>query len=163
MLRRLLFIRIAKGDGEEVAEVLSWGGDANSVSTRGTPAIVRSVRGFAARAEVVRVLLDHGADPRATDADGHTALDHVRRRLAKHEGRPRKPVRRSRSLTAGGELVLPEWEWKRLERDRANPAFGDDFVEGYLEARRKVASRTFDVRTELEKMLPMLEAVETRE
>ncbi len=160
MLRRLLFVRIAKGDAEEVGEVLVWGGDPNSVSNKGTPAIIRATRGFAPTAGVIRVLLDQGADPAVTDAEGRTALDHVRRRLAKYQGRPRKPPRRSRALTPGGELVLPEWKWKRLEHERANPDFGDDFVEGYLEARRKAASRTFDTRSELEKMLPMLEAVE---
>ena len=154
-LRRLLFIRIAKGDAEQVREVIGWGADPNWVTKKRRPAIVKSVRGFSVDAETIKVLLDNGADPHATDEMGCTALDHAKRRLAKYDGRPRRPIRRSPSLTAGGELNLQEHEWEFInEMETKHPGFEDD----YLESRRKAAEKVFDNRGNLQRAVPLLEA-----
>jgi hypothetical protein len=100
------------------------------------------------------VLLKHGADANVRDKDGLTALDHARRRLVKYEGRPRKPARRSPSLTPGGELRLRPLEWRAIERmEKKNP----EFAEMYLRERRKVAERVFDDRGNLETIVEILE------
>ncbi len=152
-LRRLLFIRIGKGDAEQVREVLGWGADANWVTKKGRPAIVRALRVMNVDAGVVTALLEHGADPHAVDELGHTALDHARRRLLKYEGKPRRPPRRSPSLTAGGELRLPPDEWEHIEEmEAAYPGFEEE----YLEIRRKVAEKVFDPRGNLEKIVEIL-------
>ncbi len=152
-----MFLRIAKGDAEQVAETLSWGAGPNWRTKKGTPAIVRAVRGDSCASAVVKLLLEAGADPHAADASGLTALGHVRRRLLKYEGRPRKPARRSPSLTPGGELRLDPAEWEFIEKLEAEcPGEGDV----YLAERRKIAERVFDPRGELERMLALLEPLE---
>lgn len=159
MLRKLFFLRIGKGDGEQVQETIDWGADPNWCTSRGTPAIVRAVRGINASADVVHVLLAAGADVAAPDANGLTAIDHVRRRLLKYEGKPRIKPRRSRSLSPGGELILPEREWKFMERmAEKHPSIGERFAEDYLAARRKAAEQVRDPRTQVERMLEMLES-----
>jgi hypothetical protein len=158
ILRKLLFIRIGKGDGPQVEDTIMWGADPDWRTKKGTPAIVRAVRGINASATVAAVLLRQGADASALDATGLSALDHVRRRLLKYEGKPRKPVVRSKSLSPGGELILDEKEWEHLEKARADKAFGEEYVTMYLEERRKAAERVHDPRGELEKMLALLES-----
>lgn len=154
MLRRLFFIRLQKADADQLREVIHRGADPNWKSNQGTPALIWLVRGFCVESAAVKALLDNGADPRATDTAGLTILDYARRRLSKYEGRPRTPPRRSSSLSPGGELILPNWEWDSLEKDRdENP----EFVEDYLEERRKVAGRVFDTRGNLERIVSMLE------
>lgn len=157
MLRKLMFIRIAKGDAEQVQETLDWGADPNWKSKKGRPALVRAVRGLGVEFDVVKTLLNAGADPRATDELGCTALDHVRRRLLKYEGRPRKTPKRSPSLSPGGELVLKEFEWEFIEKmESEHPGFTDD----YLKERRKAAERIFDPRGNLERIAALLEGLE---
>ncbi|HMN40211.1 MAG TPA: hypothetical protein PKE29_05150 [Phycisphaerales bacterium] len=154
--RRFLILRVKKADAEQVAEVLSWGGDPNSRTKRGTPAITRLVRNFTVMADVVRVLLDAGADPNALDQHGQTALFYARRRLARFEGKPRRKPRRSPSLTPGGELRLSPREWRHIEQMEAEHP---GYEEMYLKERRKVAERVFDNRGNLEKIVEMLEQV----
>jgi hypothetical protein len=156
-LRKLMFLRIAKGDAEQVQETLDWGADPNWYSKKGRPALVKAVRGYSIDVEVVKTLLNAGADPRATDELGLTALDHARRRLLKYEGKPRKTPKRSPSLSAGGELVLQEHEWEFIERmESEHPGFTDD----YLEQRRKAAEKVFDPRSNLERIVALLESVQ---
>ena len=159
-VRRLFFLRIGKHDAEQVAETLDWGADPNWTTSRGTPgtpAIVRASRGLGVRADLIEVLLKAGANRGAMDSKGCTALDHVRRRLAKFEGKPRRPIRRSPSLSPGGELILHPEEWENIEEmQKRDPELGREFEEQYLEARRK-AARPYDARTELEAMLKLLE------
>lgn len=158
-LRRLLFIRIGKGDAEQVREVISWGGDPNWKTRAGRPAMIKAVRGMIVESAVVKALLDNGADPSVTDELGHTALDHARRRLAKYEGRPRKPARRSPSLSPGGELILTKREWNFIDKmEREHPGFADD----YLHERRKAAERVFDTPGNLERIVKLLESCEKK-
>jgi hypothetical protein len=155
--RRLLILRVMKADAEQVEEVLSWGADPNWCTKGGAPAIVRLVTNHTVMADVVAVLLKRGADPNATDAQGRTALEYVRTRLAKYEGKPRVQPRRSPSLTPGGELRLSEREWKFIERlERECPGEAEE----YLKERRKAAERMFDNRGNLEKIQAMLEPLE---
>lgn len=154
-LHKLLFIRIGKGDAEQVEEVLAWGADPNWKSPGGRPAIVRAVRGICISADVVRVLLEAGADPRERDQLGETALERVRKRLARYADRPRKKHRRSRSLTPGGELILPKREWDFIESmESEHPGFEDE----YLKSRRKAAESVCDPRAQLEVALALLDA-----
>lgn len=153
-VRKFFFIRIGKGDAEQVRETILWGADPNWKTRKGRPAIVKAVRQLIVEADVVKALLDNGADPDATDELGQTALDHARRRLAKYEGRPRKPIPRSKSLSPGGELILPKWEWDHIEEmTREYPEYADE----YLESRRKAAERVFDTRGNLERIVALLE------
>ncbi len=154
-LLRFLFIRIGKGDAEQVRETLDWGADPNWTSPKGRPALVRAVRGICINAEVVRVLLQAGADPSARDQLGETALERVQKRLARYEGRPRKVPRRSPSLTPGGELRLRKEEWNFVdEMEAKHPGFEDE----YIELRRKAAESVCDPRTQLERAEQLLTA-----
>lgn len=154
-LHRLFFIRIAKGDAEQVEEVLSWGADPNWKSPGGRPALVRAVRGICISADVIRVLLEAGANPNERDQLDETALERVRKRLARYEGRPRIVPRRSRSLTPGGELILDKREWEFIESmESEHPGFEDE----YLASRRKAAERVCDPRTQLERAEALLSA-----
>lgn len=160
IFERLLRIAADKGDVDQVEERLSWGidPDCRTTTLARTP-LIRNCVGYCPMAGVVRALLKAGADPHVSDAKGLTALDHVRRRLIKYEGKPRKKIRRSPSLTAGGELRLPQFEWDAIEEMEAeHPGAGDD----YLRERRKAAEKVFDTRGELEKILPVLEAAVER-
>ncbi len=106
--RRFLILRVMKADAEQVEEVLSWGANANWCTKGGMPAIIRLVTNRTVMADVVKVLLKHGADPNVRDQNGLTALDHARRRLVKYEGKPRKPPWRSPSLTPGANCGCDE-------------------------------------------------------
>lgn len=156
LVRRLFFIRISKGDAEQVQETLDWGADPDWRTRKGTPAIVRAARTMGAESAVVEVLLKAGADPAAADARGLTALDHARRRLLKYEGKPRRPPRRSPSLTPHGDLRLRPEEWEFIDKMTAKHP---EFEEDYLRERRKVAERIFDPRANLERIVEMLEAL----
>lgn len=154
-LLRLLFSRISKGDAEQVQEVLSWGADPNWTSPGGRPALVRAVRGICISADVVRVLLEAGAQPSARDQLGETALERVRKRLARYEGCPRRVPCRSRSLSPGGELILDKREWEFIESmEAAHPGFEDE----YLASRRKAAEHVCDPRSQLERAETLLAA-----
>jgi ankyrin repeat protein len=76
-----LFNAIGMGKAEIVQNLLEFGGDANPCDKRGNPA--RAVRSSIVEASVVTALLEGGAHPANTDIEGHTALDHARRRLSK--------------------------------------------------------------------------------
>jgi hypothetical protein len=156
-LRRMLFITIGKGEADRVREFIVHGADPNWTTRRGTPALICAIRNrYIVESAVVKALLENGADPNATDTEGHTALHHARRRLAKFVGRPRAKPRRSPSLTPGGELRLQPHEWEFIDQmEKDHPGFAED----YLDQRRKAAERQFDTRGNLERIVPMLEAV----
>ncbi len=154
LVRNLFFLRIGKGDAEQVQETLDWGADPNWRTKKGTPAIIKAVRQMTVESSVVDTLLKAGADPSVTDDKGLTALDHARRRLLKWEGKPRKPPRRSPSLTPHGDVRLHPEEHKFIEEMTAKyPEFEMD----YLASRRKAAERVFDTRGNLERIVETLE------
>jgi hypothetical protein len=152
--RRFLILRVMKADAEQVEEVLLWGANPNWCTKGGMPAIIRLVTNRTVMADVVKVLLKHGADPNVRDQNGLTALDHARRRLVKYEGKPRLTPQRSSSLTPGGELRLDEEEWKHIDEMEAEHA---GFADIYLRERRKAAERVFDDRGNLEEIVEILE------
>ncbi|HVU64716.1 MAG TPA: hypothetical protein VHC70_12120 [Phycisphaerales bacterium] len=146
-------------DIERIADCIEAGADVNCRFKKQRPALVQAVRGLTVEAPVVQLLIDRGADPNILDTLGKTALYHARRRLSKWDGKPYRKPRRSRSLTAGGELNLPAWEWREIEKMEArNPEFAED----YLKERRKVAERVFDTRGNLEKIVRILEPITKR-
>lgn len=152
---------IGMGDAEQLREVFDRGGDPNCTDRGGRPALTRAVVGRAVEADIVRVLLEAGADPKIPGPDGMTPLQRARLRLAKYDGKPRRAPRRSPSLTAGGEVKLHPFENRALDRLReTDPDIADEFEAEYLEGRRRIAERVFDTRGNLEKIVPMLEAAE---
>lgn len=71
------------------------------------------------------------------------------------ESRGRLPSGRRRCRR--GELVLQEHEWEFIERmETEHPGFTDD----YLEQRRKAAEKVFDPRSNLERIVALLESVQ---
>jgi len=156
---KLLRIAAWKGDPEQVQERLSWKIDPNCRNRKSarTP-LIRAVTGPDPIARVVELLLDAGADPSLTDLRGRSALDYARDRLARFEGKPRKPPRRSPNLTPHGDLKLNAHDHHMLDRiRRTDPEHADEQEEIYLAEKRKAAERTFDVQGNLEKIVPMLE------
>lgn len=150
---------IGMGDAELVAQILAIGGDPNAKDRRGNSALVRAVRAMIVESSVVQTLRGAGADAAVPDADGLTPLDHARRRLLKFEGKPRKPARRSPSLTDQGDVRLAPFENKMLDSlHRDHPDIADDYEAMYLEQRRKAAERVFDTRGNLERIVGLLEA-----
>lgn len=155
-----LFRLIGLADPERVGECLRWGADPNARNPKGRPALTHAVRGHTVEASVVRVLLEHGANPNNLDRFGMTALDHARRRLEKYEGRPRREPRRSPSLLPNGDVKISPAEGRWLDRMRErHPDSADEFELAYLEQRRKAAERVYDTRGNLEKIVEMLAPV----
>lgn len=133
--------------------------DPNVCDRRGRPALIAAVRALIPESGVVDALLEAGADPKVCDGDGLTALDHARRRLAKLGPGPDR-VRRSKSLDASGNLVLSPEEEKFMDAiRRERRGSGEEFVEMYLQERRKVALRQFMPRRELRIIVSRLEAL----
>lgn len=158
--RKRLVNAVRMGDADLVRDILFLGADANATDKRGNPMIVRAVRGIIVESSVVQALLDAGADPAAAGPDGLTALGHARRRLLKYEGKPRRPIRRSPSLTPHGDVKLIPEEHQFIEEMREEfPESADEFEEMYLEERRKAAERVYDTRGNLERIVELLEGL----
>src|SRR5262249_16508544 len=95
---KLLYLAAQRGDGDLVAERLSWGIDPNCTSAKGRTPLIANVGGFCPNVETVKALLAAGADPGHMDEAGLTALDYARRKLMKIQARPRRRPRKSPSL-----------------------------------------------------------------
>ena len=164
LFERLLRLASDKGEVDQVEERLSWGIDPDCRSPKRlrTP-LIRSCTSYCPMANVVEVLLKHGADPSLMDDTGLSAIDYVRRRLIKYEGRPRKPIRKSPSILPNGDIQLSEHDHDMIDMIRENhPKDADKYELIYLEERRRAAEKVFDTRGELEKILPLLEKVEKK-
>lgn len=101
----------------------------------------------------MRVLLDAGADPSVPDQLVETALVRVRKHLGRYEDRPRTPSRKPNSHTPGGELILPDREWKFIETMEAEHKGLEDLC---LDTRRKAAAKIRDPRSQLELAVALL-------
>jgi hypothetical protein len=132
--------------------------DPNVCDRRGRPALIAAVRALILESGVVDALLEAGADPKATDAQRMTALDHARRRFERLGPGPDR-VRRSPSLDASGNLRLRPEEQEFMEQmRREHPDMADEFIEMYFQERRKAALRQFMPRRELRIIVSRLEA-----
>lgn len=155
---QLLLIRAGLADPERILDSLADGADINAQSRKGRTALSRAILAPIVDARVVELLLQHGADRSIPDLAGLTPLDHARRRLARYEGKPRRPPRRSPCLTAGGEVILNEAEVEFLDSlHDEHPAIADEIEATYLRERRKAAERIIDDRGNLEKIVELLE------
>jgi len=155
-----LFIAITGGNPNFIRLLVNeFDADPNHRDPKGRTCLMRAVRGHIVEISVVQALLDGGADPKLTDPEGLTVLDHARTRLATYEGKPRKLPRRSPSLTPHGDIKLRPLEHKALDRmHETNPDIAEEFEADYLQARREAAERVFDTRGNLEKIVSLLEA-----
>ena len=161
--RRSMFNAIGMGNAEIVRECLEAGVDANARTPKGRTPLIKAVRTLVVESVVVDVLLDHGADPRLTDGEGHTALDYARRRLERLGPGPDK-ISKSRSLDEHGNLRLTSEETQRVEQFAAelresDAQLAEEYLDIYMQERRKAAVRQFMPRRELRIIIQRLEEV----
>jgi hypothetical protein len=157
---KLLYLAAKRGDGDLVAERLSWGIDPNCTFGKGTTPLIGNVRGYSPNAETVRALLKHGADPAHTDEAGLTALDYARRKLARLQAKPRR-LRKSPSLDENNQLRLSPEE--QAELDRMREELGEDaqdYLRMWWKERLRAARRVFNDPGQVEQIVAMLEAAE---
>lgn len=110
---------------------------------------------------MVDVLLEFGADPRDEDSLGRTALYYARRRLERLGPGPDK-IHRSEALDEHGNLRLSPEEQAQIDETaeelrRDSPQAADEFVEMYLQERRKAALHQNMPRRELKIIIRRLE------
>ncbi|KAJ1486070.1 ankyrin repeat protein, partial [Baffinella frigidus] len=72
---KFLFEAATKGMQLEVKQLIDAGTNVNHASKHGTTALMFAVKGF--RTEVVKYLLDVGADPDKQDLDGNSAMHYA--------------------------------------------------------------------------------------
>lgn len=152
-----LFNSIRVGNIERVREILKSGVDPNICDKRGRPAVIRAVRALIPESGVVDALLEAGADATAIDEKGLTALDYARRRLTRLGDGP-DLVTRSESLDGNGNLVLDDEEKEFMEQIMTEHGErAEEFVNLYVQERRKAAVRQFRPRRELRIIIRRLE------
>lgn len=157
---KLLYLACKRGDGDLVAERLSWGIDPNCVFARGKTPLIANVRGYSPNAETVRVLLAAGADPNHLDETGLTALDYARRKLARLQAKPRRH-HKSPSLDENNQLQLSPEEQEELDQLRAELGpDAQDYLQMWWKERLRAARRVFNDPGQVEQIVAMLEAAD---
>lgn len=163
---KLLWLACQRGDADLVAERLSWGVDPNcsSAKTRRTP-LIANIRSGSPNVATVQALLAAGADPTQTDLSGLTALDYARRKLARLQSRPRKPVPKSPALDENDQLQLPPDEQEELDDIRKSmpPEEAREYIRIYWKERLRAAKRSFNDPDQVEKIVELLEAATGQE
>jgi ankyrin repeat protein len=158
--RKRMLNAIAMGSAEIVRECLEGGADPNARDRLGRTPLMRAVRSVILEPNVVDVLLEFGADPLAGDMFGMTALAYACRRLEKLGPGPDP---RSRSLDEHGNLRLSPTERAQVdemvtELTQHDPQLAADFLDMYLQERRKAALRQSMPRRELRIVIQRLDA-----
>src|SRR5581483_600815 len=143
---KLLYLAARRGDADLVAERLSWGIDPDCTAPRGTTPLIANVRGSFPSAATVRALLAAGADPGLADHAGWAALDYARRKLARLNARPRRPVRKSPSLDENDQLRLSPGEQAELDdiRRELSPDDARECIRIWWQERLRAARRVFN-------------------
>jgi hypothetical protein len=154
---KLLYLAAKRGDGDLVAERLSWGIDPNCVFAKGRTPLIANVRGFCPSAETVRALLKFGADPNLTDESGMTALDYARRKLARIQARPPRRPRKSPSLDENDQLKLSPEEQAELDDIRRETGGDADYLRMWWKERLRAARRVFNDPEQIEQIVAILE------
>ena len=158
---KLLYLAAKRGDGDQVAERLTWGIDPNCASARGTTPLIANIRGFCPNVATVRALLKHGADVGLMDHSGLTALDYARRKLARMQLRGMPRPRKSPSLDENNQLQLSVEEQAELDRWRSeHPDLDREFLRLYLQERKRAALKQFNDPEQVEQIVAILEAAD---
>lgn len=159
----LLRLAAKRGDADLVVERLSWGIDPNGTSKRGRTALIANCRGHSPNVATVKALLAAGADPTLTDIKGLTALDYVRRKLARIQSHPPRAPVKSPSLDENNQLQLGPEEQEELDKLReeisGTPEEKVEYFRMFWKERLRAARRTFNDPGEIEQIVEILEGV----
>lgn len=156
---KLLYLACQRGDGDLVAERLSWGIDPNCTSVRGRTPLMANVCGSCPNVATIKALLAAGADAGLMDKNGLTALDYARRKLLRLQASKRPPSR-SPSLDENDQLRLGPREQARLDEMRREMSVEDaqEFFRVYWKERLRAARRKFNDVGQVESIVEILEA-----
>ncbi len=163
-IRRLQTKRLfnaAKYGGEEYArDAIRLGADARHISRKNRrTALIMSCGGMMPSLLIVQELIAAGVDVGVQDVTGRTALDWARVRLTEMgPWTPEELPTRSKSLDEFGNVVLQDFEEEHFAELRAErPEMAEEFIAGYMEARKEAALSQYNPRAEYEAVIPVLE------
>lgn len=155
-----LFNAAKYGGHEYVCDAIRMGADATRISTRmHRTALIMNCGGNMPSLSIVQQLLAAGVDVHIRDITGRTALEWARLRLAEMgPWTPEELPTRSKSLDEFGNVILHDFEQQHLDDLRnQHPEMADEFIQGYMDARREAALSHFNPRAEYESIIPILE------